>query len=132
MQVQYIGNKPRKVDNVADTGLVWDGHGDVQDVPDAAAAKMLRHPDVWALPAVDHAPEPEKDPEKEQQGLDSKPDFKLAGPDDTVIDLAEMDDKAVKAFAAEHKLDVDLRKKGDALRGAVMAAIDAAAAKQEG
>ncbi len=125
MQVQYIGNKPLKTDNVAGTGLVWNGHGDVQDVPEAAAAKLLRHPDVWALPAV------ETEPEKEQQGLDSKPDFKLAGPDDTVIDLAEMDDKAVKAFATEHKLDVDLRKKGDALRGAVMAAIDAAA-KPEG
>lgn len=122
MQVQYIGAKPLKTDNVAGTGVVWDGHGDIQDVPDAAAAKLLRHPDVWALPSIDPVPEPEK----EQQGLDSKPDFKLAGPDGTVIDLATMDDKAVKAFATEHKLDVDLRKKGDALRGAVMAAIDAA------
>lgn len=48
MLIRYVGSKQRKTDNVAGTGLVWNGNGDVQDVPDAAAAKLLQYPDVWA------------------------------------------------------------------------------------
>lgn len=47
IKIQYIGHKPYKTDNVAGTATVWEGHGDVQDVPDDAAPKLLRFPGVW-------------------------------------------------------------------------------------
>lgn len=49
LQVEYIGSKPVKEDNVAHTGVVWVGQGDVQEVPASAWAKLSRHPDVWCL-----------------------------------------------------------------------------------
>ena len=47
ISVKYIGHKALKDDNVADSGLVWRGHGDVQKVTDAQWAKLSRHPDIW-------------------------------------------------------------------------------------
>lgn len=47
--VEYIGNKPEKVDNVAGTGVIWLGNGDVRAVPIEAWAKMARHEFVWRL-----------------------------------------------------------------------------------
>jgi hypothetical protein len=47
-QIRYIGLKPVKQDNVANTGLIWNGAGDVHEVADlAAAAKLLSYPLVW-------------------------------------------------------------------------------------
>jgi hypothetical protein len=54
--IQYVGLKPVKTDNVAGTTAVWNGHGAVCRVNDAAAEKMLRHPDVWALAVDTDAP----------------------------------------------------------------------------
>lgn len=45
--IKYVGKKPSKVDNVAETGLVW-LPGQVHEVPVVKAAIMLQHPDVWA------------------------------------------------------------------------------------
>jgi hypothetical protein len=46
--IEYVGAKPSKPDNVAGTGIVWHGPGDVQEVPDpAACALLLRHREVW-------------------------------------------------------------------------------------
>jgi hypothetical protein len=47
MLIQYIGRKPMKTDVVANTGVVWVGHGDIQEVPDAAAPKLLAYVDIW-------------------------------------------------------------------------------------
>jgi hypothetical protein len=47
--VEYIGNKPEKVDNVANTGVIWLGNGDVRAVPIEAWSKMARHEFVWRL-----------------------------------------------------------------------------------
>lgn len=49
VQVEYVGQKPIKHDNVAGTGIVWNGPGDVQTVPNEAWARMARHADVWRL-----------------------------------------------------------------------------------
>lgn len=49
VRVEYIGDKPTKEDNVANTGMVWLGNGDVQAVPIEAWAKMARHTGVWRL-----------------------------------------------------------------------------------
>lgn len=58
VRVRYVGLKDEKIDNVAKTGTVWLGHGDVREVPDNAWPLLARHPDVWQLetdPWVDQA-----------------------------------------------------------------------------
>lgn len=69
-KIQYIGKKPSKDDNVAGTGIVWNGPGDVQEVKSAEAVeKLLEHKTVWALvpestpvaePSEAKAPAPKK------------------------------------------------------------------------
>lgn len=59
--VRYVGPKARKSDNVAGTGTVWIGHGDVQDVPASAWPKLAAYPDVWRL-AGDTTPLPDASP----------------------------------------------------------------------
>lgn len=58
--VRYIGAKERKEDNVAATGAVWYGFGDVVDIASAAKASQLaRHSLVWEIvppESVDRAP----------------------------------------------------------------------------
>lgn len=49
VRVQYIGEKPLKEDNVAGTGVVWHGKGDVQTVPGAAWPRLAVHTAVWQL-----------------------------------------------------------------------------------
>jgi len=58
MKIRYVGHKTEKTDNVAGSGVVWRGHGDVQDVPASIAVKLLRHADVWeaAGPADEDEP----------------------------------------------------------------------------
>lgn len=47
--VVYIGHKERKVDNVAGSGAVWHGHGDVQSVTPPQWGQLSKHPQVWSL-----------------------------------------------------------------------------------
>lgn len=48
--IEYIGKKDVKPDNVANTGLVWNGPGDRQEVSDpVAVAKLLEYPDIWKV-----------------------------------------------------------------------------------
>lgn len=47
--IKYIGKKASRADTVAGTKTVWNGYGDVQEVPSLAVAKLLKHPDVWVL-----------------------------------------------------------------------------------
>lgn len=47
MRIQYIGLKDQKTDNVAGSGVVWNGPNDIQEVPDAFASKLLAHHGVW-------------------------------------------------------------------------------------
>lgn len=48
MKILYVGKKPSKNDTVAGTGLVW-APGQVHEVTDEAAVRLLKHPDVWAV-----------------------------------------------------------------------------------
>lgn len=49
VNVAYIGHKERKVDNVANSGVVWHGHGDVKPVSAMQWSQLALHPLVWAL-----------------------------------------------------------------------------------
>ena len=46
--VVYIGHKERKEDNIARSGIVWHGHGDVQNVTAQQWGLLSAHPSVWA------------------------------------------------------------------------------------
>lgn len=56
VKVRYIGAKDLKEDNVAGTGTVWLGKGDVKSVPLDAWAKMSKHTAVWELVDEDEEP----------------------------------------------------------------------------
>lgn len=47
--VRYIGNKPAAFDNVARSGVTWNGYGDVQQVTDAQAKALIKYKDQWVL-----------------------------------------------------------------------------------
>lgn len=49
VRVIYVGQKPIKEDNIAGTGAVWRGEGDVQNVPLAAWPKLAPHRGIWQL-----------------------------------------------------------------------------------
>ena len=122
MLIEYVGKKPRKPDNVAGTGIVWHGPGDVQEVPDpAACARLLRHTDVWraqasaelvvdgitkTVPTSDLAPAGETKPPD-----DEAPKFVLVETNDDGTEkrlvLDNMDLAALKRLADEagHPLD---------------------------
>lgn len=48
VRIKYIGTKSRRVDSVAGTGLVW-LFGETLDVPERAAATLLKYTDIWEL-----------------------------------------------------------------------------------
>jgi hypothetical protein len=119
MKVRYIGHKDIKEDNVARSGAVWLGHGDVQEVPDAVWAKLSAHRGVWERVSegagLADAPVP------------AAPKFALVGADGAVLNLDAMDDEALHAFNKAHELGIDGRKKGDKLREAIVDAVEAKA-----
>lgn len=49
ISVRYVGKKPTAYDNVARSGVTWNGNGDVQQVTDAQAKTLLKYPDQWVL-----------------------------------------------------------------------------------
>ncbi|WP_025915803.1 hypothetical protein [Herminiimonas sp. CN] len=49
IKVEYIGKKPFCIDNVAKSGKVWNGPGDVQEVTLQQAKILTSYRDQWAL-----------------------------------------------------------------------------------
>lgn len=49
IKIKYVGKKPFAYDNVARSGKVWAGNGDVQEVKPDEAKMLLKYPDQWAL-----------------------------------------------------------------------------------
>ena len=47
MYLRYVGKKPWAIDSVGGTGTLWNGNGDIQEVPDDVGAKLLGYPDQW-------------------------------------------------------------------------------------
>lgn len=131
MKIKYVGTKPMKTDNVAGTGTIWMGHDDVQDVPDNLWPLFAMHPNVWqrADGVIDPAlPQPGLAPVAEVKKTIR---FGLEGEDGSIVNLDVMEDGELKAFVATHSLKVDLRKKSDALRKAIVEAVTAEPATTE-
>lgn len=55
IEIRYIGRKAWAVDPVAGSGVVWDGHDDVQPMTISQARKILKHPDEWELANAEDA-----------------------------------------------------------------------------
>lgn len=125
MDIRYIGNKPIKEDNIAGTGLIWVGRGDVKSVPDALWPKFAAHPNVWERT---DGVKPEAFAASPIEAAAPKTTIRywLEGEDGEVVNLDVMEDADLKAFAKTHNIDVDLRKKGDALRAAIVESAGAA------
>lgn len=103
-KIRYIGLKDVKTDNVANTGVVWFGNGDEQDVPDSAAPALLRHTTVWELVGDEAQAAKALEPITAEQ-------------------MAELDDTALRELAEVHGLKKPHHtKKGDALREAILEA----------
>lgn len=49
IKIVYVGKKPAAYDNVAKSGKVWHGAGDVQEVTEDQAKQLLKFPDQWQL-----------------------------------------------------------------------------------
>lgn len=49
IKIVYVGKKPAAYDNVAKSGKVWNGNGDVQEVTAEQAKQLLKFPDQWQL-----------------------------------------------------------------------------------
>lgn len=88
MRIEYVGNKPVKEDNVAGTGTVWLGNGDVQEVSDAAAcSKLLANPLIWRAAEDDaqatnaDATAPRKTTKKAAKAVPAEGDKKTDGDD---------------------------------------------------
>lgn len=56
--VVYIGHKERKADNVAGSGVVWHGHGDVQPVTPQQWGLLSKYPQIWTREAFEDATTP--------------------------------------------------------------------------
>lgn len=103
MRIEYVGKKTSRTDTVAGTGIVWNGAGDVQEVPDEAAQKLLKHADVWAAVGESDA------------GLaDTKPKQATG---DAALD--DMDAEALHALAKERGVKVHHAAGADKVRKAL-------------
>ena len=108
--IEYIGSKPRKVDNVACTGAVWLGAGDAQEVPESAVAALLLHKTVWRLadaaPPAPAASEAVADPaSKPESRFVLMDDSAEGGPKAIVLDTMDADQLAAFAEGAGIKVD---------------------------
>ena len=102
--IQYVGRKATEQDwKVAGTGLTWRGFGDVQMVPADAAAKLLKHRDVWSV-AYD------------------EPTQSLVEPSPVI---ESMDRAALIAYAESARITIDKRRNADGLREQIRAALKA-------
>lgn len=115
--VRYVGRKPIKADNVAGTGVVWNGPGDEQAVPADAWPKLAKHEGVWEL-VVDLAVVEVSSP---GQGLS----LGDATPFTETFDLDAATDEAVHAYAKAKGLKVHHKVNGEKLRTTVRELMEA-------
>lgn len=141
--VRYVGLKPTEVDSKkGKTGVVWNGHGDVQAVPAEAWPKLAPHADVWELVEGQTAPQSlglaDAKPAQEVDDEDLKAMTVKAEPvakraaepapepatepmrvESDSTDLYNMNTAALREYAVGKGYDVDLTLKGQALRTAI-------------
>ena len=113
VKIKYVGKKEIKEDNVARTGVIWYGEGDVQTVPDSAAPRLLKHVDVWKLADDQDIGEYEEAPEEEpEEEVDNPP----------LVDFDSMDkDQLIDYALREFGYKMDKRYSIDRMKRVIIA-----------
>lgn len=112
--VRYVGNKLAAYDNVARSGVTWNGKGDVQQVTDAQAKVLIKYTDQWVLANANDqatvlAP-------VSIQVTDEDGESVSIDPDDLDKPLEKMSKAELKAYAANKwNKELDARKSTKAL-----------------
>ena len=101
-KIEYVGKKPVKKDTIAGTNIVWNGPGDVKDVPDKAVAALLAHTDSWALASGEKAPAKAAGDDGKKPEVDGKNAMTEADAKPPMASLDTMDGPALRAFAQQH------------------------------
>lgn len=97
VKVVYVGKKATAYDNVARSGKMWTGNGDVQEVTDAQAKILIRFEDQWALFNEKDRKAVEKPETIKVQDEDG--DWVIVDPDDLTKDLDKMTKSELRALA---------------------------------
>ncbi len=112
--VRYVGNKRAAYDNVARSGVTWNGKGDVQYVSDAQAKALIKYPDQWAL--ADANDQATVLAPVSIQVTDEDGESVSIDPDDLDKPLEKMSKAELKAYAANKwNKELDARKSTKAL-----------------
>lgn len=105
VKLRYVGRKQTAYDNVARSGVTWNGAGDVQEVTDVQAKLLLKFPDQWAL--VDEKDRKAVDKPETLKVVDEDGDAVIVSPDDLKKPLEIMSKAELRAYAL-HKWGKDL------------------------
>jgi len=121
MKIKYVGRKPEQPDHLYGSNKIWVGLGDVQEVPDDIAPRLLSHPDMWAIAdeTVDVKPPP-PDPArivmfKLKENTGDGRVVLIDGESDDETDVTDYIDEDWKLFARTHGIQFGARLRGDAL-----------------
>lgn len=120
INVKYVGKKAVKSDNVANTGTVWIGYGDVHPVSEAVWGKLSKHPDIWQ-DADKAAPEAKAD----EPAGDEKPAY-IIEHGGSSIDLETLGKETLKELAKTMGVDFHPNSGADKIRQAIVASKTAA------
>jgi hypothetical protein len=135
-KIRYIGTKPRKEDNVAGTGVVWNGRNDVQEVPEHAVPKLLAHPNVWELDTGKPAKAPPKaalaevTPPASPKPAAGEPGVYMMATDEGALDLNGLDLNTLHELAKQGNVSVEQDADADTVRKALATAFPVSDDKQ--
>lgn len=114
VKLRYVGKKPVAIDNITRTGITWNGHGDVQEVPSFAAKALLKFPDQWEL--ANEADLEKVEASDSVRVVDEDGDSVLVEQRDLSKPLERMSKAELKAFAlSRYGKELDVRKSTKAL-----------------
>jgi len=96
--VKYIGKKPTAYDNIARSGVTWNGHGDVQEVTESQAKMLLKFADQWVL--ADEADAARVDTPEDIKQVDEDGDTVVIDPEAFKKPIERMSKAEIVAYAA--------------------------------
>ncbi len=109
VKIQYVGNKKVAYDNVARTGLSWDGFGDIKEVREDQARILLKYPDQWIL--IDEEDRARIETTESIKIMDEDGDTVVIDPDAFGKPIEKMTKAEIVAYAAnKFGKDIDVHK----------------------
>ena len=123
VEVAYIGAKPTKTDTVANTGVVWEGFGDVQTVDARAASLLLKFKTVWVKPeqvnVLADSLQDQVDAEEEKERL-AEEAAKLAAEEEAAKLNAEIDAGNSANAGQDEQTDTAAKLKVEQIQAAIL------------